>query len=66
VKLRNDKPALKAKCECCCNLTKFVKSDSVEKVAEKFGKCKTVSSKRKSPMKKNLNLSMEPCLNPER
>ena len=44
-KLKNGKPALKSKCKCGCNLTKFIKASSVAKYKSKF------KSKRKSVKK---------------
>ncbi len=44
-KLKNGKPALKSKCKCGCNLTKFIKASSVVKYKSKF------KSKRKSVKK---------------
>ena len=44
-KLKNGKPALKSKCNCGCNLTKFIKVSSVTKYKSKF-KSKKRSKKR--------------------
>ena len=46
-------PALQAKCDCGCKLTKFVKRDSIKSLTIKFKKCRSKKgTKRKSKSKR--------------
>ena len=47
VKLKNGKPALKSKCKCGCNLTKFIKASSVTKYKSKFKRKSVKKSKKR-------------------
>jgi hypothetical protein len=53
-KLKNGKPALKSKCKCGCNLTKFIKASSVTKYKSKFkSKRKSVKKSKKRSRKRS-------------
>jgi hypothetical protein len=52
-KLKNGRHALKASCKKCdCNLTKFIKDNSVSSMKSKFGKCSPGKSRKRSRSKK--------------